>query len=67
MSFQVLENQMKSIIKTLDAGTEFYLKDIINDPPSRLGVTLYQGVADGSIPDVTFIGKVEGCDKYRKN
>lgn len=34
MSHKALENQMISIIKNLDAGTEFCLRDIINNPPA---------------------------------
>lgn len=67
MSYKALENQMKSVIKSLDSGTEFYLSDIICNPPSGLGVPLYRGVEDGSIPNVTFLGKIGKADKYRKN
>ena len=67
MSNNALENQMKSIIKNLDSGTEFYLKDIIVNPPALLGRVLFEGVADKTIPDVTCLGKIGDAEKYRKN
>ena len=67
MSHKALENQMKSIIKALDSGTEFYLRDIISDPPALLGRVLYEGVADKTIPNVTCLGKIGDADKYRKD
>lgn len=66
MGFTALENQMKSVIAALDAGTEFYLRNIISDPPAGLGRHLYEGVANGTIPNVAFIGNSEGIDRYRK-
>lgn len=66
MSHKALENQMISIIKNLDAGTEFCLRDIINNPPALLGRVLYEGVANNTIPNVTHIGKENGVDKYKK-
>lgn len=66
MSFTALENQMKSVIAALDAGTEFYLRDIISHPPAGLGRHLYKGVVNGTIPDVVCIGNSTGVDRYRK-
>lgn len=66
MSHTVLENQMKSIISTLESGTTFMLRDILDNPPTLLGKTLYNGVKSGEIPNVEFIGKEAGVDKYIK-
>ena len=52
MSYKVLLNQMKSIIANLPSGEKFLLKDIITDPPTRLGRTLYDAVESGEIPNV---------------
>lgn len=66
MSHTVLENQMKSIISTLESGTTFMLRDILDNPPALLGRRLYEGVESGEIPNVEFIGKEDGIDKYVK-
>lgn len=66
MSFQALENQMKGIISTLKPGTEFMLRDIINDPPAGLGKKLFEGVQNGEIENVICIEQGKGADKYRK-
>lgn len=66
MGFIVLENQMKSIINSLPAGTNFMLRDIINDPPARLGRCLYEGVQSGEIPNVVYNKKVDGVESYTK-
>lgn len=67
MSHKVLENQMKSIINSLESGTEFVLKDIISDPPTLLGRRLREGVDSGEIAGVMFMGCDENkADKYRK-
>lgn len=67
MSYNALVNQMKCIIKSLESGKEFYLSDIISNPPAGLGRILYNGVADSSIPDVTCLGRIGDAEKYRKN
>ena len=66
MSQTTLENQMRSIICSLKPGTEFLLRDIIDNPPALLGRRLYEAVENGSITGVVFIGKFEGYAKYRK-
>lgn len=66
MGYQVLENQMKSIIQSLKPGTEFMLRDIIANPPARLGRKLFEGVQSGEIENVVCIEKGKGSDKYRK-
>lgn len=66
MSFNELECQMKNIISNLKPETEFLLRDIIANPPALLGRKLNEGVKDGTIPDVEFIGIIDGYDKYRK-
>lgn len=66
MSHIELEEQMKKIISNLKPGTEFLLKDIINDPPMLLGRRLYESVKSGKIADVDCIGTEDGRDKYIK-
>ncbi|MBP3602784.1 MAG: hypothetical protein J6J79_01390 [Lachnospiraceae bacterium] len=66
MSYTVLENQMKSTISNLPAGTNFMLRDIINDPPALLGRRLYEGVQSGEIPNVVYNKKVDGVESYTK-
>lgn len=66
MSYNVLVNQMKCIIQSLDSGKEFMLKDIINDPPTRLGRTLFEAVEKGEIPNVRCIGKDGDVEIYIK-
>lgn len=66
MSYTVLENQMKNIINGLSAGTNFMLRDIINDPPALLGRRLYEGVQSGEIPNVIYDKKVDGVESYTK-
>lgn len=66
MSYTVLENQMKSVINGLPVGTNFMLRDIINDPPALLGRRLYEGVQSGEIPNVVYNKKVNGVESYTK-
>lgn len=66
MSHRALENQMKSIISNLKEGETFMLKDIISDPPARLGRALYEGVQSGDIPKVKCIGPKDGVEIYMK-
>ncbi len=66
MGLVVLENQMKSIINSLPAGTTFMLRDIINDPPALLGRRLYEGVQSGEIPNVVYNKKIDGVESYTK-
>lgn len=66
MSYTALENQMRSIISNLSAGTEFFLRDIIVNPPAQLGRTLFEEVQSGTIPNVVCFEKVDGVEHYRK-
>ena len=66
MSYIVLENQMKSVINGLPKGTNFMLRDIINDPPALLGRRLYEGVQNGEIRNVVYNKKVDGVESYTK-
>lgn len=51
---------------TLNKG-EFYLKDIISNPPTILGRYLYERVKDGKISDVIPLGRIgENPNKYKK-
>lgn len=67
MSYNVLVNQMKSIITNLPPGEKFFLSDIVADPPARLGRTLYDAVVSGDIPNVKYIGQEKGTALYQKN
>ncbi len=66
MGYKALVNQMKCVIASLDPDTEFFLQDIMVNPPAILGRTLYEGVDKGTIPNVECIGIVDGVEKYRK-
>lgn len=66
MKHKELEMHMKQLIDKLAPGTEFMLRELIPNPPSLLGRYLYEGVQNGTIPGVCFIGKVAGVDKYKK-
>lgn len=66
MGYEVLRNQMQSVICNLPAGTEFAIKDIISNPPARLGRTLFEEVQNGTIKNVQCLGKVDGVEQYKK-
>lgn len=66
MSYIALENQMRSIISNLPSGEKFFLRDIIPNPPTQLGRTLYQEVQSGAIPNVRYVAKVDGVEQYEK-
>ncbi len=66
MGFVALENQMKSVINSLPAGTTFMLRDIISDPPALLGRHLYEGVQSGEIPNVVYNRRIDGVESYTK-
>ena len=66
MSYNVLVNQMNSIITNLPSGKKFFLSDIVADPPARLGRTLYDVVESGAIPNVKYIGQENGIALYQK-
>lgn len=62
MSQQELEAHMKQLISKVALETEFALRDIIPNPPAGLGRRLYEGVNDGTIANVGFMGKRAGVD-----
>lgn len=66
MGYEVLENQMQSVISNLEKGKEFMLKDIISNPPAGLGRILYQKVKSKDIPNVKYMGKKNDVDVYVK-
>lgn len=66
MSYQVLENQMRSVINNLPSGKTFFLRDVISNPPARLGRTLFEEVQSGAIPNVQYLTKVDGIEQYQK-
>lgn len=66
MSQKELEMHMRQIIDKLSSGTEFFVRDIIADPPALLGRHLFKDIQNGTITNVCFIGKVDGIDRYRK-
>lgn len=66
MGYQVLENQMKSVIHSMKPGTEFTLSDIVSYPPAGLGKILFRDVQSGEIENVVCIESGKGRDKYKK-
>lgn len=58
---------MVSKIGLLPSGTKFYLRDLIDTPPTLLGRWLYDNVANGTIPNVKHLGN-NGSDaeQYKK-
>lgn len=64
--YTVLKNQMRAIINNLPAGSKFQLNEIIANPPTRLGRTLYEDVQSGSISNVRYIGKENDIGQYEK-
>lgn len=66
MSHKVLENQMRSVINALPSGQTFFLRDIISNPPARLGRTLFDKVQSGTISNVKYLTKIDGIEQYQK-
>lgn len=67
MGYEVQINQMRSIINSLPSGKEFCLHDIIENPSTRLGRTLYEDVQSGKIANVICITtNADTVQKYRK-
>ena len=66
MGHEVLENQMRSIINSMPLGKTFFLRDIIANPPARLGRTLFEEVQSGAITNVKYLTKVDGIEQYQK-
>ena len=63
----VLTNQMRSIINNLPPGTEFYLNEIISNPPAQIGRKFYEDVHNNKIKDVICITQSnDSIQKYRK-
>ncbi len=66
MGQEVLKNQMRSIINSLPSGKTFFLRDIISNPPARLGRTLFEEVQSGAISNVKYLTSVDGIEQYQK-
>ena len=66
MSYNVLENQMRSIINNLPSGKTFFLRDIISNPPARLGRTLFEAVQREAMSNVEYLTKVDSIEQYQK-
>ena len=66
MGQEVLENQMRNVINCLPPGKIFFLRDIISNPPARLGRTLFEKVQNGTITNVKYLTKVDGIEQYQK-
>lgn len=62
-----LYKRMVKRIESLPVGTTFFLRDLIDTPPTLLGRWLYDNVADGTIKNVKHLGN-NGSDaeKYEK-
>lgn len=61
-----LYKTMESKIQKLPSGREFYLRDIIGNPPALLGRWLFENVENGKIPDVIHIESAIKPERYRK-
>lgn len=66
MGYEALENQMKSVINSLESGKEFFLRDVMQNPQPMLGRKLYEAVQNGDIPNVKWIENVDGVNRYKK-
>lgn len=62
-----LYKKMVRKIDALPAGTEFFLRDLIDTPPTLLGRWLFDNVENGIIKNVIHIEKRDAdAEKYRK-
>jgi len=62
-----LYRKMVKKIETLQVGTEFFLRDLIDTPPTLLGRWLFDNVANGTIKNVEHIGKKDSdSERYVK-
>lgn len=66
LSYTELEEHIKNLIEKLEPGTEFFLKDILVNPPAQLGRFLYKEVSEGRIKNVIYLNNVVGVEKYKK-
>jgi hypothetical protein len=70
-SYGTLYSQAKSAIGSITYNKIFYLRDLITNPPTGLGVRLYRDIAANRFNDDTYtvihIGKdSEGVNLYKK-
>lgn len=67
MAMKITQIDPKQIINSTLGEGEFYLSDLINNPPALLGRFLYQRVADGTIDNVISLGRNgKYPNKYKK-
>lgn len=66
MSYKAQENLMRSVISSLKPGEKFCLKDVVSGAPPQLGTTLFKEVRNGDIPNVKYVGKINGVEQYEK-
>lgn len=66
-TYAQLYKTMVGKIEKMKVGTKFFLRDIIDTPPTLLGRWLYDNVANGTIPNVKNLGN-NGSDaeQYEK-
>ncbi len=65
-TYAELYKDMVLKIENLPQGQEFFLRDLINTPPTLLGRWLYDNVKDGIIPNVEYLGKGSDAAQYKK-
>lgn len=62
-----LYKKMVRKINALPVGTEFFLRDLIDTPPTLLGRWLFDNVENGTIKNVVHIDKKDAdAERYRK-
>lgn len=66
-TYAQLYKKMVKKIANLPVGTKFYLRDLIETPPTLLGRWLYDNVADGTIQNVKHLeNKGSDAEQYEK-
>lgn len=54
---KLLHEVVAKVDKHLKKGEKFMLRDIIDNPPSGLGVRFFKDVSNGKIPNVKSLGQ----------
>lgn len=65
-NYQALYQQAVAKIPYLPSGSEFRLRDLIDNPPASLGIYLYRDVGAGNIPGVKYLGFSITSNLYMK-
>ena len=66
-SYASLYKQPLETTETLEPGTTFIIRDLIDTPPALIGRWLYQNVDSGEVKNVIHDGKDSvGTERYKK-